>query len=548
MSTPTLRPFQTELKAGVFREWNAGARNVVMQLATGGGKTVTLSDIVREFMAGGFACVMAHRTELVGQLSLTLARYGIRHHVVGSDAVRRNIAKLHVEELGRSYVDANAPCIVASVDTLIRADCSAWAGRVTLWVVDEGHHLVLDNKWHRAISLFTHRDVRGLLPTATPLRADGKGLGRPEIGGAGVADCMVEGPPARWLIDNKYLTDYRIIAPTTDLEMLAEVGASGDWSTQQLREAAQRSHIVGDAVKAYCKWAWGKLCIVFTTDVQTAMEMTLAFQAAGVRAECLTGKTDDYVRRMMLRKFAAREIDVIVAVDIVSEGFDLPAIEAIILARPTQSYALFAQQFGRVLRILEGKLWALVIDLAGNVIRHQGPPDKPRVWSLVSREKRGKKEDGIPYRVCPECLSPYERYHRECPYCGHYPEPAARSAPEHVDGDLAELSPEVLARLRGEAEAVDKSVAQLRSEMARDNWGPIVAGAQLKHHERRQAAQPVLRAAMALWGGRQRALGLADNAIQRAFFLRFGLSTLEAMALHAKDAEALTAKIEKVLT
>jgi len=547
MNTPTLRPFQRDLKASVFREWNAGASNVLMQLATGGGKTVTLSDIVREFMAGGFACVMAHRTELVGQLSVTLARYGIRHHIVGSDAVRRAIAKLHVEELGRSYVDANAPCVVASVDTLVRADCSAWAGRVTLWVVDEGHHLVLDNKWHRAISLFTHRDVRGLLPTATPCRADGKGLGRPALGGAGVADCMVEGPPMRWLIDEKFLTDYRIIAPTTDLEMLAEVGASGDWSTQQLREAAKRSHIVGDVVKAYCKWAFGKLCIVFTTDVETATEMTLAFQAAGIRAECLTGKTDAYVRRMMLKKFARREIDVIVAVDIVSEGFDLPAIEAIILARPTQSYSLFAQQFGRVLRTLDGKIWALVIDLCGNVIRHQGPPDKPRIFSLASRERRGKREDGIPYRVCPECLSPYERTYRECPYCGHYPEPAARSAPEHVDGDLAELSPEVLARLRQAANEVDRTRADVMSEMAANRWGPIVANVQLRNHERRQEAQPVLRAAMALWGGRQRAKGLTDSAIQRAFYFSFGLSTLEAMALHARDAEALTGKIEKAL-
>lgn len=548
MNTPTLRPFQSELKTGVFQAWNQGARCVLMQLATGGGKTVTLSDITREFMTGGFACVMAHRTELVGQLSVTLARYGLRHNIVGADATRKAISKLHVEELGRSYVDANAPCVVASVDTLVRADVSAWAGRVTLWVVDEGHHLVLDNKWHKAISLFAHRDVRGLLPTATPCRADGKGLGTPALGGSGVAECMIEGPPMRWLIEERFLSDYRIIAPTTDLEMMAEVGASGDWSTQQLREAAKRSHIVGDVVKAYCRWAWGKLTITFTTDVETATEMTLAYQAAGIRAECLTGKTDAYVRRTMLQRFARREVDVIVAVDIVSEGFDLPAMEAIIMARPTQSYSLFAQQFGRVLRTLEGKGLALVIDLAGNVIRHQGPPDKPRVWNLANREARGRRDDGIPYRVCPECLSPYEAYHRTCPFCGFYPEPKARSAPEHVDGDLAELSPEVLAKLRQAADEVDRSTADVRSMMAKQRWGPIVANAQLKHHERRQEAQATLRAAMAIWGGHQRAQGLTDSAIQRAFFHRFGMSTLEAMALHARDAEAITTKIEKALS
>ena len=540
--TPTLRPFQVELKMGVAQAWAHGARNVVMQLATGGGKTVVLSDITRDHQ--GFACVMAHRTELVTQLSLTLARYGVRHAIIGSDATRRNISRVHVEELGRSWVDMNARCIVASVDTLVRADVSAWAGKVTLAIPDEGHHVVRDNKWHRALSLFTNPELRVLMPTATPVRADGKGLGDAAHGGAGIADAMVQGPPMRWLIERGYLCDYRIICPTSDLVMMDDVSASGDWSPHALKEASERSHIVGDVVQAYLAWGTGLLGATFATDVETAMRMTMAYTAAGVRAACLTGKTDDYARRVMLKRFARREIDMLVSVDIISEGFDLPAIEYLGMARPSQSYSLYAQQFGRSLRALEGKGRAVIVDHAGNVMRHQGPPDRPKVWSLASRDRRASRNDsGIPYRVCTECLAPYERIYRECPYCGHYPEPAARSSPAHVDGDMAELSPEVLERLRTAVEEGDQSLNYWRSKYAADGWSPVVANTQLRNRSAQHEAQVPLRAAMATWGGRERAAGLNDGQIQRGFWHRFGVSTLEAMALSSRDALALHAKI-----
>lgn len=541
--TPVLRPFQTELKGSVYQAWNQGARNVVMQLATGGGKTVTLSDITREVQEG-FVCIIAHRTELVSQLSLTLAKYDVRHNIISSDATRRGISRAHVEELGRSWVDSNARCVVASIDTLVRADVSGWAARVTLWIVDEGHHLVEDNKWHRGISMFTHPEVRGLLPTATPIRADGKGLGRKELGGHGVADAMVFGPPMRWLIDEGYLCDYRIICPKSDMTMIRDVSASGDWSTQALREAAQRSHIVGDVVEAYLQYGRGKLGVTFATDVETATEMTFAYVNAGVNAACLTGKTDDHTRRVMLKRYARREIDHLVAVDIISEGFDLPAIEYLAMARPTQSYALYAQQFGRSLRILEGKDKAIIVDHVGNVIRHEGPPDKPKRFTLAGTAGGGGGGDtGIPHRVCTNCLAPYERFHRTCPHCGHYPVPATRSSPAAVEGDMEELDAATLLALRTAVDECDHDLAWWRSKYAAQGWSPMVAGAQLKNHAARLEAQPALRIAMATWGGRQKEAGMTDSQMQRAFYLQFGISTVEAMAVYAKEAIALTERI-----
>lgn len=565
-----LRPYQTTLISDVRSAWAGGARNVLMRLDTGGGKTVILSTLINEHP--GASAVIAHRHELVSQLSLTLARHGVRHNIIASDVTRRACAAAHLAATGRSYFDPGARCAVASVDTLVKADgLAAWAAQVTLWIVDEGHHLVLDNKWHTAVSMFTHPQCHGLQPTATPSRADGKGLGSHADG---VADVMVEGPPMRWLIEQGYLTDYRLVCPTSDLAVLAEVGASGDWSPKQLKEAAERSHIVGDVVKEYLAFGRGKLGCTFATDIETATKITAEFRAAGVRAELLTGKTDAGFRVQILKRYARREIDQLVTVDIVSEGFDLPAIEILNMARPTQSLGLFMQQFGRALRPIyadgydletqEGRLAAIaygpkpraiVVDQVGNTIRHQGPPDKPRVWTLDRRDKKAKsKADSIPLRTCvgeklPDgsstgCLQPYEAFHRACPYCGVLPPPpAARSAPEFVDGDLQELDAETLARLRGQVVEATMSIDEYRVSMVAKGARPEWVMSNVKHHAAKLEAQAGLQAAMENYVRRCLAEGLRDREIHRKFFLQFGVDVMSARTLNRADTEALTARV-----
>jgi superfamily II DNA or RNA helicase len=564
VTAPTLRPFQVELKSKVYRAWQEGARNVVMRLDTGGGKTVTLADIVREH--GGFVCVIAHRQELVGQLSMALARYGIRHNIIAADATRRAISRQHSEALGYSMYDPNSRVVVAGVDTIIRAEMASWAAKVTLWVVDEGHHVVLDNKWHTVIERFSNPECRGLLPTATPVRADGQGLGRPEIGGRGVADVMVEGPPMRWLIDEGYLTDYRIFCPPSDMQLLANVSASGDWSSKALREAAKRSQIVGDVATHYARVAGGRRGVTFAPDLETAAEMAAAHRAAGFRAEVLSGKTDDFVRRSVLKRLEAGEVHQVVAVDIISEGFDLPAIEVLSKARATASLAVYMQQFGRALRPVyaggfdlstrEGRLAAIaagpkpraiIIDHVGNVVRHNGPPDFPRVWSLESRKSRNAPSDAIPIRVCTACFEPYQAIKRECPHCGHYEPPAGRDSPAMVAGDLQELDPAVLAALRVKLAKVDQSREERGAEMQLAGVPHAGYIRNLNSHSDRQEAQAALRSIMAIWGGVQTAAGYSDPEIQRLFFFRFGVDVMTAQTLDAADARDLQGRIAGAL-
>ena len=405
-------------------------------------------------------------------------------------------------------------------------------------VVHNCHHVLAGNKWGKAVQAFPN--ARGLGVTATPLRADGQGLGRRNDG---VFDALVTGPSQRALIDEGYLCEYRIFAPKSDVD-LADVplsASTGDYSATPLRRAIARSCITGDVVQSYLRIALGKLGVTFCTSVQQANETAAQFREAGVPAECVSAETQDDVRAETLRRFAERKILQLVNVDLFGEGFDLPAIEVCSMARPTASFGLYAQQFGRALRPMDGKPHALIIDHVGNVLRH-GLPDAPRVWSLDRREKRAKvAEAEIKVRACTMCSGVYERIHRACPYCGHVEEPTSRAAPAYVDGDLLELDPAVLARLRGDAARID--------DEPKIPYGasPEVRGAILKRHRERQAAQRDLRHLIAFYGGWNKSLGRDDSEGYRRFFAEFDIDVATAQTLGTRDATALRDRIASVL-
>lgn len=558
---PQLRPYQTVLKSQVYDAWHGGAQNVVMRLDTGGGKTVILAEIAKE--NHGAVAIIAHRHEILGQLSIALARLGVRHKVIGSKTTRQAIARAHMEELGHSFYDPSSRIAVCSIDTLTKADgLASWAAQVTLWITDEGHHLVLDNKWHTGISLFP-TNARGLLPTATPSRADGKGLGRHADG---VADAMVQGPPMRWLIEQGYLTRYRMVIVESDLKLLEnEANASGDWSTARTREAYRKSTIIGDIVRDYLKYTPGLRDITFTPDVEIAKDIHAKYVAAGVRAEMITGKTDPGVRRQILRQFEAGLVQELVVVDIVSEGFDMPAVQSGGLGRKTLSLGTYMQQFGRMLRPMfapgydentqAGRLAAIaagpkpiawIRDHVGNFLHH-GPPDRERAWTLDRRERGVKrKSDALEYRTCLGCKQPYEAFETECPFCGEpMPEPAGRSSPAMVAGDMTILDDVVLQAMLGAVADLDRDASYYAAELAAANAPPVAVQAGYNRRLEHQRVQSELRAAMAVWGGRYHAAGENDRTIQRRFYATFGYDVVSAMTLKPVEAMALMERISK---
>lgn len=534
-----------------------GALVVMGVLATGGGKTVIVGDAVKTWDAP--TAVTAHRQELTGQLSLALAAEGIAHNVVTNDPkTLRAIVSAHVEDVGRSFINPTSEIRVVGIDTLVRmnADADPWFKRVRYYVNDEGHHVLRDNKWGTGYSMFPN--ARGFFPTATPIRADGRGLGRDADG---FVDELIEGPGMRALIDMGFLTDYRVFCPEVKVN-LAQVhisGATGDYNQHEVRKAVHAApELIGDIVREYLARAPGKLGVTFAVDVEHAREIAQAYQRAGVPAEVITSKTPDGLRRSLLRRFRAREILQLVNVDLFGEGFDLPAIEVVSMARPTESYALFAQQFGRALRLMIDKahveqwgyytdaerLWlisqsskprAIIIDHVGNVLRH-GLPDRPREWSLAARERGSSASDAIPLRRClnPKCAMPFERIRKCCPHCGAYPMPAERTSIEAVDGDLTELDPETLRIMRGEVARID-GPAPVLSHL------PIAAQINAaNHHAARQQAQAPLRHAIASWAA---TYADDDSTNYRRFWFTFGVDVVSALALNAKDAAALETRI-----
>lgn len=552
------REYQAELDHLVCEAWRHGARDVMPVLPCGGGKTVVFSNMLAREQ--GASCIIVHRNHLVGQASKTLARNGVRHRVLGSLATQRTCVQLHMSdpEIGRNFVDPSAPCAVAGVDTLIGMDTrDPWFARVSLVITDEGHHLLAGNKWGKARAMFPN--ARGAAFTATAMRPDGKGLGRHTDG---LIDSLVQVIGMRELIQMGYLADYRIFAPPNTLD-LSEVGisAGGDFSPPNVAQAVKRANITGDVVEHYLRIAPGKLGATFAVNVEEATKLTAAYRAAGVPAEMITGDTPDTLRDSIFRRYRAREVLQLVSVDVLGEGTDVPSMEVISLARPTASWVTYVQQFCRPLRPLGDKV-GIIIDHVGNVERHaktRGLPDTPQNYNLDRREKapKGAPSDAVPQRVClnmhvggqmvdgemvggEPCMSSYERVLDACPYCGHVPEVAGRSSPAQVEGVLHELDPEVLRRMRGEADAVMGPAPMQGASYA-------IAKAAHRNHVEKQAAQNDLRAALALWGGWQVALGRSETEAQRRFWHRYNTTGLDAAALGPAEARALEAHIRAEL-
>ncbi len=554
-------PHQTTLKYGVYFQWNQGKLYVVMVLPTGGGKTFVLSEVVGEHP--GPACVIAHRKELVCQISLALARAGVHHRIIGPDNLVGLVNRIHIEEIGQSFYHPSARVAVASVDTLMsrRSKLEGWCKSVTLWVIDEAHHISKDskgqeNKWMRAVTMFPN--AKGLGVTATPHRADGLGLG---AHADGVFHAMVEGPRLRELIRMGYLSDYRIFAPAPSIDTTGiPISKDGDYSKPKLKMASRKSQIVGDVLDHYHTFCEGKLTVVFATDVETATDMAKRFNADGIRAAILSGETPDAERFQTLKRFGRREIMVLFNVALFTEGFDLPAIEALIDAAPTMSFAVAVQRWGRVLRKYPGKEYGLIVDAVGNVAKHARVVEEDgkliidlcaRSWTLDRTDRRTRQapDDAIPIKTCVSCLADYAAVYPACPYCGTRPIPASRSGPEFVDGDITELDPLVLAQMQGGiANIQNMSIEQyMAASGALYLPNPVAKASAAKRFGEKQGALTALQDAIGWWAAWQNQRGRTDAEGYRRFYYRFKTDVLTAQTLGAREMTELKIAIDNVI-
>lgn len=415
--TVTLRPYQERVLAETREAYRQRHRGVLLCMPTGAGKTITASTVVHGASGkGNVTWWLVHRRELLSQASQTFYNLGIPHGTIRAG---------HVS-------NPNACVQVASIQTLARR--MDQLPEPDLIVFDETHHIGATT-WDAVFNRFERAKILGL--TATPWRLDGAGLGH-------WYSHMVMGPSTGELIAEGSLSPYRLFAPAQpDLSAVQTV--AGDFKKSALAQAMDRPQIVGDAIGHYMKLCSGKRAVAFAAGVENSRNIAAQFVSAGIPAEHVDGSMDVEQRDAAVERFRRGQTLVLTNADLFGEGFDIPAIEAAILLRPTKSLSLYLQQVGRALRPSVGKTEAIILDHAGNSLLH-GLPDDDREWSLADREKQKRSAPSeVPVRQCEECFSVF-RPRPACPQCGHAIQAKVREV-EVVEGTLEEVK---------RTEAVDK--------------------------------------------------------------------------------------------
>lgn len=438
----TLRPYQDGLVSDIRSAYLDGHRSVLAVLPTGGGKTVVFTWMAAEASRRNMRVgICAHRSEILDQIGAALDQFGVQHGYVSPGRSPNPFASVQVCSIQA----------MASKKRLARYIDNPF----DFLIVDEAHHAAGGTQWHKIIE--AHRGKRILGVTATPERLSGEPL-------SVSFDHMIVGPSTAELIALGALSPYRAYAPSRP-DLTGVRSQAGDYVKGELDEAMDRPTITGDAVMHYKRIVPGKRAIVFCVSIAHAEHVAEQFEQAGVKAASIDGKMDRVERRGILKRFADGIVPVLTSCEIVSEGFDVPAIEAAILLRPTQSVTLALQQVGRSLRPYPGKTEAVILDHAGNLMRH-GLPDEPREWSLAGRERKraSSSERTMPTVVCAGCFAVF-RPQPCCPYCGLRREVGGREVDE-VEGELAEVD---IAALREHREFVRRKMEE-RECKSREDW------------------------------------------------------------------------------
>jgi len=404
----SLRPYQLDAEHETRLALAGGLKRVALYLPTGGGKTLTATSIITKAVAKGRKVVfLANRKQLIQQTSAVLSRYGIAHGILQADNTR----------------NLDAQVLVASIDTV---HVRGLPDDVGLLIIDECHGVAGSEKYRKLLATYNNVPVVGL--TATPFAA---GLGRHynELGGALFQELVV-GATIADLIADGYLVDCDIFAPSEpDLKgVKSSKGIDGllDYNQTDLEEAADKPELIGDIVSHWVKLARGKQSVVFATSIAHSKHIVEQFQAAGVRAEHIDYWADDDERAAILGRFAHGETTVLSNVALLSEGWDCPACEVMILARPTRSLIRFIQMVGRVLRPADGKTRALLLDHSGSTARLGHPGDDLPLElddGKLKASAREKKERTEPLpKACPSCSFMKPAKVHACPKCGFEPE------------------------------------------------------------------------------------------------------------------------------
>jgi len=446
-----LRDYQHRITDEARELMRSGEKSILITSPTGSGKTVLTANMLDISSKKGIdSMFLVHRRELIKQSTATFSAVGVRHGIIAANFTK----------------DLSPKVQLASIQTLVNRIGKIRTPGLFIW--DECHHLAAAG-WEKIFNAYPNAFHIGL--TATPERLDGKGLGK-------YFKKMIRGPEVEWLIEEGYLSKYRIFCPPT-ISMDKVHIKMGDYVKSEVTALFDKPHIVGDSVKLYMKHACGKRAVVFAASVEHSKHIVAAFQASGIRAAHVDGETESSERDLKIEMFKNGTLEVLSNVGLFGEGFDVPGIECVIDVAPTTSLGAYLQRFGRALRPVyfkgmplnnkqerlasisaSSKQFALYLDQAGNLARH-GLPDEIREWSLDGRVKNKKQLSSVHIRVCKKCFAAMKIGCDKCTYCG-YDFPIVSRVLEEIAGDLVEIDPEQIRMKRrqeqGSADTEDKLI------------------------------------------------------------------------------------------
>ena len=428
-----LREYQREMLSRLEMAWEK-ERSVMVQMPTGTGKTHLMAEVIRnaqlglcslanEGTQGSGVIVVAHRRELIEQISKTLTEFGIEHGVIVSgkeiDETKR-VQVASVQTLARRGVGQSeaahrgqSPC----------ASEAPWAP--TLVIVDEAHH-ALAKTYRMMWEWWPKAKFLGL--TATPCRLNNAPF-------TDLFQTLLQSWSIQEFIDKGWLSDFEYVSASPNSEELKRVrslekrGADGDYQAKEMATVMDVPESIEHLYKTYRQFANGKKGIVYAIDRRHAEHIASYYNKMGVRCAVIDSKTPVKERDRVVEEYKMADgrcqmddgrcqmddgrckpsdfspqtsIDVLVNVDIFGEGFDAPEVEFIQLARPTLSLSKYLQQVGRGMRISEGKDHVLILDNVG-LYQTFGLPTDERDWEACFYGKaagKGQAMRATPIIIC----------------------------------------------------------------------------------------------------------------------------------------------------
>lgn len=310
-----------------------------------------------------------------------------------------------------------SPVQVASVQTLIRRAVPD----VDLIIIDEAHHATADAYSQIIKSRSSWTPIIGL--TATPFRLDGRGLGD-------IFNDLIVAEYTDNLCTSGVLHAPKVYAGhSPDLRGVKK--SMGDYVISALVDRMNQTGLVGDIVETWkakaCPNGIGKKTVAFAVNVEHSQHIAAQFRDAGIRAEHIDGSTPKAERAATLARLRSGETQIVSNCMILTEGWDLPALECAIIARPTASLNLHLQMLGRIMRAADGKDGCIVLDHAGNHHMH-GLVTRRLEYSLNGRIV-GEK-DPLGMRRCGACQLLFDPKLDACPECGWVPEKRETNIPQ----------------------------------------------------------------------------------------------------------------------